>query len=251
MDKSKIGAQLYTVRDFTQKPEDIVQTMEKISEAGYEAVQLSALGPMETGKLKEVLDENQLRVAATHRGFGSLRDETEAIVEEHRILDCDHVAIGSMPGEYRNEEGFHRFAREGSEVAEKLARAGLTFSYHNHSFEFEKFGEKTGFEILVEESDPDLFNLELDTFWVQHGGADPAAWIKRLKGRIPLLHLKDMTIEDGEQLMAEVGEGNLNWDAILESAAECGTEWYLVEQDVCQRDPFESLSISLENLKEM
>jgi len=65
------------------------------------------------------------------------------------------------------------------------------------------------------------------------------------------VHLKDMGMKDGEQVMMEVGEGNLNWGAILEACREAGTEWYLVEQDVCQRHPLESLKISLENLKEM
>ncbi len=72
-----------------------------------------------------------------------------------------------------------------------------------------------------------------------------------MKGRIPLVHFKDMGISGGKQVMTEVGEGNLNWDAILEACKSSGVLWYIVEQDTCQRDPFESLAISLRNLKNM
>ena len=156
-----------------------------------------------------------------------------------------------MPGDYRNEEGFAKFAVEASKVAARLAEGGLVFGYHNHSFELEKFGDRTGLQILYEDSDPKYFTAEIDTYWVQHGGGDPIAWIKKLSGRIPLLHLKDMTMKGSQQLMAEIGEGNLNWQGILPAAKEAGVIWYIVEQDTCQRDPFESLAISLRNLKEM
>ena len=249
MTESQIAAQLYTLRDFTRTPADIAATMKRVREIGYEAVQLSALGPIEPAELKRITDGEGLTVCATHISFERMRDDPEGVIEEHRIYGCRHVAIGAMPEEYRSAEGFHKLAREASQVAKKLAAGGLTFSYHNHSFEFEKFGDKIGLEILRTESDPECFNLEIDTYWVQHGGGDPADWIRKCKGRVPLLHLKDMALKDGRQIMAEVGQGNLNWPAILQAAEEAGVEWYLVEQDVCQRDPFESLAISLRNLR--
>lgn len=251
MVQSVIGAQMYTVREFTQTPADIARTMKKIKEIGYDAVQLSALGPMDPKELKRILDGEGLTVAATHTDYYRLRDETEKVIEEHHILDCKYVAPGSMPAEYRNRDGYYRFAKEASEVARKLATGGLVFSYHNHSFELEKFDGRTGLDILYSESDPEVFTSEIDTYWIQHGGGDPAQWIRRLKGRAPLVHLKDMVIKDNKPIFAEVGEGNLNWPPILEACKEAGVKWYLVEQDICQRDPFESLKISLENLRKM
>jgi len=252
MAKSQIAAQLYTLRDFTKTPADIAGTMKKVREIGYEAVQLSALGPIEPTELKKITDGEGLIICATHISFERMQDDPQGVIEEHNIYNCKHSAIGAMPGDYRNAEGFHKFAKEASAVAKRLVEGGLTFSYHNHSFEFESAaadGGKIGLEILRTESDPKYFNLELDTYWVQHGGGDPADWIRKCKGRVPLLHLKDMAFKDGQQIMAEVGEGNLNWPAILQAAEEAGVEWYLVEQDTCQRDPFESLAISLRNLR--
>lgn len=245
-----IAAQMFTLREYLQTPDDIATTLRKVREIGYEAVQLSALGPIETDRLKEVLDRNGLAVCATHIGWDRLRRDIEGVIKEHQTLGCRHVAIGSMPAEYRNEAGYRRFAQEASEVAKALSGSGLTFSYHNHDFELERFGSQIGLDILIAESDPSL-GFEIDTYWIQHGGGDPAAWIRKVKGRIPLVHLKDMTIKGGQVRMAEVGEGNLNWEAIVTACRDAGVEWYIIEQDFCDRDPFESLAISLKNVKAM
>ena len=190
-------------------------------------------------------------VCATHVSYERLRDETAAVVEEHRLWNCTHVAIGGLPAGYRSAEGYHRFAHDASQVAHRLTEGGLTFGYHNHSFELEKFDGRTGLEILYAESDPQVFTSEIDTYWLQHGGADPAQWLRRLRGRAPLVHLKDMAVTDNTPIMAEVGEGNMNWESILAACQDAGVLWYIVEQDVCQRDPFESLGISLRNLRAM
>ena len=250
MTQTKIAAQLYTVRDFTKTPADIATSLKKIKQLGYGAVQLSALGPIEPEELKRILDSEGLEVCVTHTPYERIRDDMENVVREHHLWGCKYIAIGSMPGEYRNAQGFLRFAREASEVGRKLKANGLTFGYHNHSFELEKFAGRTGLDILYEESDPEV-TFEIDTYWIQHGGGDPASWIRKLKGRLPLVHLKDMGISKGKQVMTEVGEGNLNWQEILSACKDAGLIWYIVEQDICQRDPFESLGISLRNLKGM
>ncbi len=157
-----------------------------------------------------------------------------------------------------------------------MAADGLVFAYHNHSFELEKYDGKTGLDILISATSRSV-TFEIDTYWLQHGGADPAAWVAKLAGRVPLVHLKDMVVatdmharvdrisgesaDDFEKrvqsakqpkpIMAEVGEGNMNWPAILQACGAAGVEWYIVEQDLCQRDPFESLTISLRNLHAM
>ncbi len=159
----------------------------------------------------------------------------------------------TCPAGYREqgEAGFKQFARDATEVGRRLAEAGLTFSYHNHSFEFVRFGERTGLDIIYEESDPRYLMAELDTYWVQHGGGDVIDWIDKLAGRMPVIHFKDMVTHEGQQIMAEIGEGNLNWRGILDACEDADIDWYAIEQDVCRRDPFDSLRISYDNLKAM
>ena len=99
-------------------------------------------------------------------------------------------------------------------------------------------------DILLEKSDPKYFDFELDTYWIQAGGADPVEWIRKVEGRMEVIHLKDMAILDNEQVFAEIGEGNLDWPRIFQACRDIGVKWYAVEQDSCLRDPFESLAIS-------
>jgi sugar phosphate isomerase/epimerase len=251
MAASAIAAQLYTLREFTKTPADIASTMKKVRLLGYEAVQTSALGPIEPGELKKITDGEGLKIVATHTSYDRIKSEPQAVIDEHRLWGCRHVAIGGLPAEYRNEAGFGTFAREASQAARPLIEAGLTFSYHNHSFELERFGDKTALQRLADESDPEVFSFEVDTYWIQHGGANPVTWLDRLNGRMHVVHLKDMAMQGNKQLYAEVGEGNLEWDSILAACKRAKIEWYIIEQDTCQRDPFDSLGLSLKNLKAM
>ena len=248
---SCIAAQMYTLREFLKTPADIAVTMKRVREIGYEAVQLSGLGTIMPVELQRILDSEGLQAVITHVSVDRLLNDFDVLVDEHKLWNCPNVAIGSMPGEYRaGKDGYISFARVASEIAHKLKAAGLTFSYHNHSFEFAKYDGKTGLEIFYEQADPVVL-AEIDTYWVQHGGGDPADWCARMKGRMPVVHFKDMVVLDGQQTMAEVGEGNLNWPRIIDACRSAGVQWYAVEQDVCHRDPFESLAISLRNMKEM
>jgi sugar phosphate isomerase/epimerase len=116
-----------------------------------------------------------------------------------------------------------------------------------------RYGGKTWLAMLYEQAPLEMLKAEIDVYWIQAAGGDPAAWIRKCAGREPTLHLKDMAVgPDREQRMAEIGEGNMNWPVILQAAEESGVEWYLVEQDYCyERDPFESLAISYRNLRAM
>lgn len=251
MTDSVLAAQLYTLRDFTKTVEDIRATFARVRSLGYEAVQVSGMGAIEPEQLRDIAEETQLRIIATHIPYGRIVDEVDAVIAEHALWGCRHVAIGGLPQEYRNEEGFSRFAREASAAARPLIDAGLTFSYHNHSFELQRFAGRTAMQILAEESDPETFFFEIDTYWIQHGGANPVSWLHALKDRMHVVHLKDMAMDGGKQLFAEVGEGNLEWDAILSACKRAEIEWYIVEQDTCLGDPFDSLKVSLDNLRAM
>lgn len=248
-----IGAQLYTVRDFCKTLPDIVQSTRKVADIGYTAVQLSGFGPVQPADVAKVMADCGLTVASSHTSWDRFLNDLDAVIEEHKLWGCKHLAIGGLPREYHNADGVKRFLDELAPVAERLAQEGMDFSYHNHNHELARYGDKTWLEMLYERANPEHLKAEIDTYWIQAGGGDPAAWIRKCAGREPLLHLKDMVVTpEREQRFAEVGEGNLNWPAILEAAREGGVEYYLVEQDRCyDRDPFESLAISYRNLVAM
>ena len=248
MTQPNLALTLYNLRDHVQTIPDMAATLKRVREIGYRAVQLSGLGPVPPAQLQAMLADADLIACVTHVDWDRLRSDTAAVIAEHKLWQCRHVAIGGVPDGYRNEQGWHRLAREASAIGQELQTAGLTFSYHNHYWELERFGDRTGLEILFAEADPAVVFAEIDTYWIQFGGGDPVAWIRRMKDRIPVVHLKDMGVHEGSQAMMEVGEGNLNWAAILAACREAGVEWHVVEQDFCAGDPFDSAARSHANL---
>ncbi len=248
---SKISVTLYTLRDFVKTPPDISNTLKRVKSIGYDHIQLSALGPVDPAELSAMIRDAGLHVCATHVPFERLQEEPDGVIAEHRLWGCEHIAVGSMPRSYWDApDGFSRFAEDASIVALRMKDAGMTFSYHNHHTELVRVGDRTGLSILMEESDPALC-FEIDTYWIQYGGGDPIYWIDRVRDRCPVIHFKDMAVSGREQVMAEVGEGNLNWSGIVAACEAAGAQWYVVEQDTCAGDPFDSIAISYRNMAGM
>ena len=253
MTKPILAAQLYTVREHMRTPEQIAEGLGKIRAIGYTSVQVSGIGAIAPEQLKEILDREQLTVCATHVPWQRLKEDLDHLVSEHKLWGCRHIGLGAMPGEYRKDrEGWVQFARDANAIARKIKDRGLQFIYHNHAFEFQKFDGVTALEILMEETDPDAFHFELDTYWIQVGGGNPVTWIEKAAGRMKVIHFKDMgNTGANEPVMTEVGEGNLEWPEIIEACRQAGVEYAAVEQDICRRDPFESLAISYRNLTKL
>ncbi|MCF7838592.1 MAG: sugar phosphate isomerase/epimerase [Candidatus Marinimicrobia bacterium] len=257
---SKLAVQLYTVREFTKTAKDFARTLERIQAIGYPAVQLSAVGCMageqpevDAALCRRMLDDHGLVCAATHRPFEDLLGNTQAEIEFHLTLGCAYCAIGGLPrAQYhdRGAQGYRDFLRGARPMAADLKTAGIAFGYHNHAHEFIPADRprKTCYDILIDEGE--FMAMELDTYWAVHAGADPVALIKRCPGRLSVIHLKDKEVHPEEgPIIAAIGEGNLNWEAILPAFAAAGTQWYAVEQDRCLRDPFDCLKSSFEFLR--
>ena len=157
MPNTQLAAQLYTLRDFCKTAKDFEESLRKLKRIGYDVVQISGIGPISYPEIKRILDDTGNACCATHIPYERMVKETEQVIEEHYLIQCKYPAIGGLPGEYRSAEGFSKFAKEATEVGKKLAKGGLRFGYHNHSFELEKFGKRTGLAILYEDSDPEYF----------------------------------------------------------------------------------------------
>ncbi|NMA95517.1 MAG: sugar phosphate isomerase/epimerase [Clostridiales bacterium] len=249
MNNPRIAAQLYTVREYMKTADDIEKGLKKIKDMGYNAVQVSGIGKIADEALKDLVDEIGLKICVTHIPFDRMQNDIDGVIKQHKLWDCDYVGLGSMPMNARaDKDSVLAFAKEANEIGRVLADNGLRFVYHNHAFEFAKFDGKTIMDILLEETDEN-FGFEIDTYWVQAGGANPVDWIYKVEGRMDVVHFKDMGMNhENKQMMTEVGEGNLNWVDIIKACNETGVKWAPVEQDICQRNPFESLEISLNNL---
>jgi sugar phosphate isomerase/epimerase len=247
----KIAAQLYNTRDYCKTPQDIEATLRRIKTIGFDVIQISGFGPCDPDLLAGWVKELGLEVCLTHSPWPRIADPTELkkLIAEHKKLGCPIIGLGARPGDtYPNSyEGWTRFIKKANEVAKQIKGEGLSFSYHNHDFEFEKWNGVTAMDRLIEETPDMLFTL--DTFWVQAGGANPLTYIKKLQGRIKVIHFKDFKIKNRTRAFAEIGQGNLEWDEIIPLAKSIGVECAAIEQDAdWQEDPFRSLAMSREFL---
>ena len=246
----QIGAQYYTLREYIQTVEDFDETCKKVKEIGYKIIQISGT-PLAAADMRPIIDKYDLKVVTTHRGFNDFVERLDDIIDYNKTLGCELCGLGGMPGSARTDrDGLTQFIQQVNTVSEELRKEGLFFGYHNHAFEFAKIDGKTIMERLIEETDPDGVKFIVDTYWVQAGGKNPVDFIKGLGERAMAIHFKDMKANtDNTHEFGEIGEGNLDWDAIIKACDEAGAKWALVEQDVCKRNPFESLKMSYDFLK--
>ena len=252
-----IGAQLYTLRDYCKTPEDLEKTLERVAKMGYKAVQLSGVCECDPVWLKGVLDRLGLVAPLTHTSPALLVEKTEAVIEAHKALGAKYIGIGAAPGIFqKNSEErrpldaiWNEFVEAFVPVIEKIKAAGLQFGYHHHDREFAKLSDgKLFMDALCDRFTADECAMIVDTYWVQAGGSDPAAWLRKLNGRIPCIHFKDMSYstEDQKVRMAAIGDGNINWDAVFAAVKECDIEYAFVEQDKSyDEDPFDCMEKSL------
>ena len=243
----EIGAQFYTVRQQCQNLEDFALSLKKVADIGYRTVQLSGTCPYPAEWLKSELEKNGLRCVLTHIPVPRLTEELDQVIEDHRVFDCPHIGLGWWAFDPEKNMSYDQWMETFPPIAKKIAAAGRLFMYHNHDQEFKKQDGKLILECLAEALPPEEMGFTLDTFWVQAGGGDPAQWLMKLSGRVPVIHLKDYAY--GRQ-MAVVGEGNINFSRVFEKAEAAGTQFMLVEQDDCNgEDPFECLRRSYEYLR--
>jgi sugar phosphate isomerase/epimerase len=248
MKLTQVAAQLYTLRDFLKTPADIAVTLKKVRAIGYTAIQESGLGPIDEKEWLALLKGEGLTNCGTHDDSQLLLAEPQKVVDRLQRLGLTYSAYPYPGGvELKTLADIESLAKKLDQAGAVFAKAGKVLLYHNHALEFRRFGDKTMLEIIYDNTDPANLQGEIDTYWVQAGGGDPVAWCKRLKNRLPLLHMKDFGINnDGKAYFAEIGHGNLNFKAIVKEAEASGCKWFIVEQDTCPGDPFDSLKKSFE-----
>lgn len=250
MKLEQIAAQLYTARSLCTNLPETADTLKKIKAIGYSAVEVAGICKLESEDLLKITRDAGLKICAIHEAPDTVFNQPEKVVERLNALECDIVAL-SKPWAFDLGK-----AEDVDQLVEKLAAAGSIFRsaskklcYHHHSLEFARYGDATVLEHILKSVDPQALSLELDTYWIQHGGGSPVEWCAHLKNRLPILHLKDYGCIAGTPTMMEVGHGNLDWPKILAAAETSGCQWFVVEQDTCPGDPLDSLKISYDNIR--
>jgi len=248
MKVSQVAAQLYTVREFLKTPADIEASLKKVKKIGYPAVQLSGLGPISEADVVKMLKDIGLVCCATHEDSQQILADPKAIVARMKALGCKYTSYPYPSGaKFDTLADVKALAKGLNDSGKVMYDAGIILTYHNHSIEFLRVDGKLALDVLYDETDPRYLQGEIDTYWVQHGGGDSEAWCRKLKGRLPLLHMKDYGInKERKPTFFEIGYGNLDWKNIVAASDDAGCEWYIVEQDTCSGDPFDSLKMSFD-----
>jgi sugar phosphate isomerase/epimerase len=221
-----------------------------VREIGYTRVEVAGLGAYSAQRYRATLADAGLTPIAAHWPIDDLESDINSVITSAEALGVRHVVCPYVPEERRADEADWRACAASLNAAGRACRErGLQLSYHNHSFEFVNIGGRFALDLLFAETDPEYVHAELDTYWVKHGGQDPVAYIRKLRGRCPLVHLKDMA-DDPSRTFAPVGTGTLDFPAILREAETAGCSYGIVEQDTCAGDPLDAVRISFEYLRD-
>ncbi len=246
MSQIPVALQLYSVRDNTAK--DFVGTLKQVASIGYRAVELAGMGNLSARELKSALDDLGLTVAGSHIALDRFERELTRVFEENHTLGNKYLVVPWLAETRRKTaEDWLNFARWMNDLGAKCQTEGFQLCYHNHNFEFQMFDGRTGFDLVFGNTDPKRVQSEIDVYWVQYAGYDPEALIRQYSGRVPLVHLKDMT-KGTPPTFAEIGEGIMDFKPIFKASEASGVKWYIVEQDKCERPPLESVQMSWCNL---
>ncbi len=240
--KYKIGLQLYSINEDMKR--DPIGTLKKVKAMGYEDFEIYGFENERltyyrypVNRFKDKLDELGLSVSSGHYGFSDFynRSEVEMMkfvddcIKGARAIESSYITWPWLHPDLRTIEVFKKLPALLNKIGKKITDAGLKFAYHNHGFEFEIGEEKNGYEIILEETDPDLVKLQMDMYWVMHAGkTTPKELVAKHPGRFTMWHIKDM--DPVTRDYSELGSGSINYMNVLPDPVVSGMEYYYVEQ---------------------
>ncbi len=250
----KIGLQLYSLRETIG--DDVAGTLKKVAGIGFTEVepfgytQENGFWGLSVPKFKNLMDNNGLTSPSGHYSIDSFLDVDGTDDDFKYLLDVanglgqEYIVIPYLSENLRTStEDYERLADKMNAAGTMCEQAGLKLGYHNHNFEFEDHDGKTGYQILLDNTDKNLVYFEMDIYWVVRGGKDPVTLFEENPGRFPLMHIKDMDKKDHE-LNTEIGDGTIDFVKISKEFKEAGAEHLIIEQENFAMEPYKSLTQS-------
>ena len=247
--EKNIGLQLYTLRDQVSK--DLRGTLEKVAAIGYRSLEAAGY---ENGRF---YGHSPAELASMAADLGMEFISSHAMVSEetaskaldaHAALGVKYIVYPVLPSQERNEADHYKAAAAFlNEMGIFFKMANIGVGYHNHDFEFQKFGKETGYDILLDETQGDLVSFQLDIYWMCKAGHDPIKYFRKHPGRFETWHVKDMAYGK-DQGFTEVGSGQLPYQKYFNYRGSAGMHHFFVEQDQCDGDPMESVTKSFNHI---
>lgn len=247
-----IGIQLYTLHQ--QMKQDPLGTMKKVALTGYNAIETAGYADrkfygFDPEEFKSIVEDMGMIAQSSHAGINM--ENIDETIEDTVNTGMSYLVMPSLDKSKRNTlDDYKIVADEFNQMGEKCKEAGLTFAYHNHAFEFEMLEEKIPYDILLENTDSELVKMELDLYWIVYGGKDPIEYFNRFPGRFELFHVKDMS-RAASMESTEIGEGTIDFKTIFAEKVQAGMKYFYLEQESFEMDPFASIAISYDYLKNL
>jgi sugar phosphate isomerase/epimerase len=249
------GVQLYMVR--RQAPKDLAGVLRAIHKIGYAQIELyPVVYDHPAAELRRIVADSGLTAASGHFNYPGF----ESKIDYARQLGLQYMVCPVIPkGLWTSVEGFRQAATQFNIWGKLVRDAGMTFAFHNHDYEFKPQGNTTGFNELMQYTDPALVKLEFDMYWLTQAGQDPFAMLTRYAERARLIHLKDRTpnapvsynTDASSQHFTELGKGTIHWPALLAQARKQGIHYAFVDQDETSIPVLDSLKVSYQYLQSL
>ena len=254
--KSPLGVQLWSFRQKAQ--EDPLATFDMVNDMGFTHVETAGLYDMTADVFKAAVEDAGLKVTSMHVPYDDMKNNMDEVISNAQAMGVKYVGIAWYPHERGNftEETARQAIADFNAFGKTLKDAGLMFFYHNHGYEPSAYGDGTLLDLIIDETDPELVAFEMDVLWTWLPNVDPVELIQRHPGRFKLMHIKDMKqgLERGslsgglpEEEKSVIGEGQVDWPALLKAAEEDGFEHFYLEDE--STDPIANAPKSVSYLK--
>jgi len=248
--KKYIGIQLYTIRERLKK--DFVGTMMKVADIGFNSVETAGYHERKFYGYSP----KDFRIFTQDLGLQALSSHANIQLKNIQETIDDTLEAGMEylvkpwldKSKFQSIDTYKKLAEEFNIIGEKCKASGLRFAYHNHAFEFKSIEGQLPYDVLLNNTDPDLMCMQLDTYWMIYGGYQPLDYFKKHPGRFELLHIKDMD-NTSKKESTEIGQGIIDFPEIFDAQKLSGMKYFFLEQEAFKMDEFKSLAISFNYLK--
>ncbi|WP_313246991.1 sugar phosphate isomerase/epimerase family protein [Stenotrophomonas rhizophila] len=244
-----IAVQMYSLRNAGS----LDQQLKIVHDAGVGAVETVGTQGVSAPELKQLLDRYAIKAISSHVSLAELRKDLPGVVAFNRSIGNTTLVVPYLDAKDRPTDaaGWTALGQELGRISKQVRAEGMRLAYHNHDFELVDFNGRTGLELLFAAAGPDL-QTELDLAWVARAGYDPAVMLGKFRGRLFAVHAKDNAPKgqaEDEGGFAAIGQGVLDWNAILPAAAGAGVQWYIIEHDQ-PRDPAKVIKTGADYLRD-
>jgi sugar phosphate isomerase/epimerase len=253
MSKKDFATQIWPFREAFGK--DMPSTLEKIAGLGFAGVELcrwfnwtDMFDKWPAEDIQSVCAKVGLKVVSAHIPYYMIQeDRLDELADFCHAVDMRFAMVASLPQqEFASKATLLEVASSFNRAATTLSPKGILIGYHCHGGDFKPVESSIPWEIIFDNTGPEVV-MQLDIGNTLSGGADPLHYLNKYPGRATLVHLKEY---DSEKPAAAVGDGEVDWNQVMETSDELHLpEWYIIEQEEKEFDPWYSAEKSLKYLR--